>query len=361
MQTAQTNPQVSVVIPTHNRASTVVRAIRSVLRQTYQNFEIILVDDGSTDSTREVLEHLSDTRLRYIRHDRNLGGGAARNTGIEAARGKYIAFLDSDDEWLPEKLERQVQLLEKSDPSVGVIYSGYSYIDENTCSIDSRVPRYRGLIIDELLGGNVVGTASTVVVRRSCFGGVRRFDSSMLSCQDWDMWISLAKNFRFDFVPEILVRYHCDDGGRITNDAHAVADGHLRIAKKYLEGPNEFISRQRAEHLFAQGGRLVHFGYNAASRESLQRGRHFLLGAFLRNPRVFRPLVHYLASFNRVAYRAFTQPIPPLRDLIGRIPRLRGGQRLQHPPNPKIVVRQTNPESVGKEKSDRPQTATLPK
>lgn len=98
-------PTVSVVIPTYNRAHLVGRAIQSVLNQTYQDFEIIVVDDGSTDNTEEVVKSFNDPRIRYIRHDQNRGGSAARNTGIKMARGEYIAFQDSDDEWLPEKLE----------------------------------------------------------------------------------------------------------------------------------------------------------------------------------------------------------------------------------------------------------------
>jgi len=96
---------VSVIIPTYNRAHLVGRAIRSVLNQTYQDFEIIVVDDCSTDNTEEIVKGFNDHRIRYMRHDRNRGGSAARNTGIKASQGKYIAFLDSDDEWLLKKAE----------------------------------------------------------------------------------------------------------------------------------------------------------------------------------------------------------------------------------------------------------------
>ena len=103
-------PKVSVVIPTHDRAHLVGRAIRSVLAQTFQDFEIIVVDDCSVDNTKEVVQSLADSRIRYLRHEINRGGSAARNTGIGAARGEWIAFLDSDDEWLPKKLEKQLEM-----------------------------------------------------------------------------------------------------------------------------------------------------------------------------------------------------------------------------------------------------------
>ena len=112
-------PKVSVIIPTYNRAHLVGRAIRSVLNQTYQDFEIIVVDDGSTDNTEEVVKSFNDPRIRYIRHEKNRGGSAACNTGIRAARGEYIAFQDSDDEWLPEKLEKQMQVFENTPTGVG--------------------------------------------------------------------------------------------------------------------------------------------------------------------------------------------------------------------------------------------------
>lgn len=101
-------PFVSIVIPTYNRARFLGRLVRSVLNQTYKNFEVIVADDASTDDTAEIIKTFKDDRIRYIRHESNAGAAAARNTGIKASRGEYVAFQDSDDEWLPEKLEKQM-------------------------------------------------------------------------------------------------------------------------------------------------------------------------------------------------------------------------------------------------------------
>src|SRR5690348_13147078 len=109
---------VSVIIPTHNRSDFLRNAITSVLNQTYQDFEIIVVDDGSTDNTSEVVANFSDERITFIRHDTNKGGSAARNTGILASKCDYIAFLDDDDEWLPDKLRKQMEILVASPPEV---------------------------------------------------------------------------------------------------------------------------------------------------------------------------------------------------------------------------------------------------
>ena len=116
-------PKVSVVIPTHNRAGFLQAAIQSVLNQTFQDFEIIVVDDASEDQTTEIVRSFSDPRIRYMRHESNKGQGASRNDGIRQASGEYIALLDDDDEWLPEKLAKQVALLDSSPSQVGMIYT----------------------------------------------------------------------------------------------------------------------------------------------------------------------------------------------------------------------------------------------
>src|SRR5688572_16958601 len=122
---------VSVIIPTHNRAQSVVTAIASVVRQTFQDLEIIVVDDASNDDTAEVLAQFRDKRIKVIRHQTNRGGAAARNTGIRHSTFDYIAFLDDDDEWLPEKLAKQMAALLTSPPEVGCVYTGYFVVEKS--------------------------------------------------------------------------------------------------------------------------------------------------------------------------------------------------------------------------------------
>ncbi len=318
MDTAQKSPKVSVVIPTYNRVCTVVRAIESVLTQTYQNLEIIVVDDGSTDNTREVIERLHDPRVRYIRHGENRGGSLARNTGIEAATGEYIAFLDSDDEWLPEKLERQVQLFQRSEPCVGAVYCGFATVGEHGQITATRIPEHRGMILEELYTWNVIPSTSWVVMRRECFLRVQPFDPAMPSCQDWDLWIRLARYYEFDFIPEVLGRSHVDAPGRITKNRRAVVEGHVRIAERYAKEAGSFSPWQRARHSFALGSRLLELGYDFKYPEPVRLGRQFLLAAFLAHPLALRHLVHYGASSNRLAYLILTRGGPRLRKLLTR-------------------------------------------
>jgi glycosyltransferase involved in cell wall biosynthesis len=198
---------VSVVIPTHNRASLLGRSIKSVLGQTYKDFEIIVVDDASTDNTEEVVQSIRDPRIRYLRHEKNRGGSAARNTGIRAAWGQYIAFQDSDDEWLPEKLEKQMEVLAAAPPEVGIVYTAFWRIrsDNKEYIPGPEIQLKEGRVHRELLKGNFV-TTQAVLVKRECFQKAGMFDETLPRFQDWELFIRMAKHYEFRYVPEALVR-----------------------------------------------------------------------------------------------------------------------------------------------------------
>ena len=168
--------KVSVIIPTYNRANLVGRAIKSVLNQTYKDFELIIVDDSSTDNTKDVIRQFQekDSRIEYIKHHKNKGGSAARNTVIKSSKGEYITFLDSDDEWLCEKLEKQIKLFSIMPTKVGVLYCGYYVFDDNlgiekyiNCSFegDVRIELFRGWCPSTPL----------LMVRRQCFDAIGFF------------------------------------------------------------------------------------------------------------------------------------------------------------------------------------------
>ena len=202
------NPTVSVIIPTHNRAKMLKRAIQSVLDQTFSDFEIIIIDDASTDASDELVASFKDQRIRYIRHDSNKGGSAARNTGIRSATGKYIAFLDSDDTWLPEKLQLQIQHFENLTTDVGVVYTGLTVISQNNSVIGNSIPTASGNIQSTIYAENCVGPLSTAMVRRDCLNKVGLFDEDLPACQDWDLFIRIAGVTQFSFIPEALVCYY---------------------------------------------------------------------------------------------------------------------------------------------------------
>jgi glycosyltransferase involved in cell wall biosynthesis len=226
-------PKVSVVIPTYKRAAFLKAAIRSVLSQTFQDFEIIVVDDASDDLSEEAVRSFRDLRIRYMRHETNRGQGASRNDGIRQALGEYIGFLDDDDQWLPEKLGRQVALLDNSSPEVGLIYTGFCQIDASSKRVVGHViPEKRGWTFEELCLKNWIGTCSTVLARRVCFAKIGLFDEELASAADYDMWIRVAKDYAIDYVREFLVLYTVHEN-RISTNHESMSRGLESLLRKH--------------------------------------------------------------------------------------------------------------------------------
>ncbi len=203
---------VSVILPTYNRASELGKAMQSVLDQTYENLELIVVSDGSTDETEQVVRDFSDARVRLVQSEKNGGLAYARNMGIREARYDLLAFHDDDDLWKPEKLENQVRELLQSDLSTGFCYCEMSYImlDGKTVHIVPRREisdvRKRGYLYPELLRRNFIG-GPTLLVRKECLEEVGLFDETLAIFEDWDMVLRLSKCYDAAFVAEPLYDY----------------------------------------------------------------------------------------------------------------------------------------------------------
>lgn len=219
-------PSISVVLPTFNRASAVGRAAHSVLAQTYPHLELLVVDDGSADDTPRVVEALGDRRVRYLRRAQTGGASAARNTGIEEARGDIVAFVDSDDEWLPQKLELELERLLECDPRTAVVYCRLRRHDDLTDrAIFEKPPARRGYEGDvywRLLTGWHPASPSLVAIRRDALLGVGGFDSAFLTGEDYDLWLRLAQaGHPFAFVDKVLVVKHERAGLQLMRNAAA--------------------------------------------------------------------------------------------------------------------------------------------
>jgi glycosyltransferase involved in cell wall biosynthesis len=227
-------PTVSIIIPTHNRAKLVQEALRSVLGQTFQDYEVIIVDDGSSDNTRQVIKEFTqhDKRMHYFCQS-NRGPSAARNRGIRASKGQYIAFLDDDDMWLPEKLEKQMRLI-LADDNVSVAHCDFRFVDEHgnlTPMRWRRAPR-RGTLYEDLMYDNVIaGSASAVLVRRQVLMDVGSFDEHLQACEDQDLWRRIALAHGFGYLDEVLVhvRWHA---GNIQKNGELMATSKERYLKK---------------------------------------------------------------------------------------------------------------------------------
>ena len=226
------NPRVSAIILTRNRASLLPAAIRSVLNQTYADLELIVVDDASEDNTREVVNGVADARLRYTAHGVNQGEAESRNAGLRNACGEYIAFLDDDDEWLPQKLRQQVELLDRLPAIVGGVYTGLIYIDGAAGRITGyRVPKQRGCIYEAMAHENVLGPLSSVLLRKHCFESVGLFASGIGWGMDYDMAIRLSSRFQFEYIREPLVKYAVHSGQMSADPSQVVRGLESLIAR----------------------------------------------------------------------------------------------------------------------------------
>ncbi len=224
-------PEVSVIIPTHNRANLLKRAIKSVLSQGYRDFELIIVDDASTDGTESTVNNFQDSRIKYVCHQKNKGGSAARNTGIQMSKGKYIGLLDDDDQWLPDKLSKQVDRFRKAPKRVGIIYSGCEVQSEDGRVIRRYYPQYKGDLRLRLLKGTSIASP-TPLIKKECFIKTGKFDESLKSCQDWDMWKRISEYYEFDYVPEILAITYLHKE-QISFDLASMIPGRTRMVEKH--------------------------------------------------------------------------------------------------------------------------------
>jgi len=227
-------PAVSVILPTYNRARLLPRSLDSVLAQTYSNLEILVVDDGSEDDTEMLVKGISDARIRYVRLEMRSGAARARNVGIGHARGRSIAFQDSDDEWLPAKLERQMYTFE-SQPDAAVVYSDMYRVLADGRMFYHRSPTIvRGCLINPetrywqtyMLG------MQCAVVRRECLERIGLFDQTLPAFEDLELFLRLAAHYDFVHLREPLVNYHETAG--LSTDRRAELGARHRLVRKYL-------------------------------------------------------------------------------------------------------------------------------
>ncbi len=257
---------VTVILPTYNRAATIKRACMSVLNQTYRNLELIVVDDGSTDETKRILERIHDDRLFYI-HQVNSGACTARNNGIDHAHGEYIAFQDSDDEWLPNKLERQMEVMRYVNADIvfcGMRRHGYSKQEDEGIYPNIREGRVHER---QLVMKSVVSTQT--ILAKACAFKLFKFDIDMPRFQDYDLVIRMASTFTFYYLKEILVDVFLQNDSLTKDD-----DKTVLAVKLLLERDKDIFDKyvQRKAELLNMVGNM--------KRDRKQRGVSEYLEAF---------------------------------------------------------------------------------
>lgn len=265
-------PAVTVVIPAFNHERYVERCITSVLAQTFTNFEIIVVDDGSQDRTPDILRRYED-RITLIRQD-NRGTQAARNTAIRASAGQYIALLDSDDVWLPNKLARQVEAF-TSRPGVGLVYGQAHIVDANDVCIGTNLGKPiadPSLQYEQILIENPI-PALTAMVRKECFDMVGLFDERLVGAADWDMWLRISARWLVLALPEPLARYRVHDTNTTDHlrKSKLLLTEHLQVLEKAFADPSRRVSELTRNQALARY-HLVGAELAACSGDATQAG-----------------------------------------------------------------------------------------
>lgn len=231
-------PKVSTVVPAYNAMRFLPQTVASALAQTWQDFELLIIDDGSSDGIDVWAAQHPDARIRLIRQA-NQGAATARNTGILEAEGEYIAFLDADDLWEPTKLERQVACLEAR-PEVGLVHTAIRYIDEDGYDT-GRILRSEGDgdVWKQVVLHMLIRCGSTPIIRRSCFDKVGVFDPQLGFAEDWDMWIRIAAQYHFAVINDPLVSYRQHSSNMTKGHKVIMPNLEKVLARAFYDAPSQ--------------------------------------------------------------------------------------------------------------------------
>lgn len=230
-------PLVSVIVPTYNRPERLVRSLESIAHQTYENLEIVVVDDGSEPPAADAVAPLREDfpyEVVVIRHDENRGANAARNTGIREASGDFLAFLDDDDEWAPSKVTRQVEAFRGAPADVGLVYTALRIVDDEGTVVRTTDASAAGDVTRQLLCRNLIGSFSCVMVRSAAAADAGPLDEAFPSWQDLDWYIRLSENWTVRPIADPLVTNHAGGHDRITDDLESLtAETYPRFVEKH--------------------------------------------------------------------------------------------------------------------------------
>lgn len=230
--------EISIVIPAYNAETTIMETIKSVQQQTFSNWELIIINDGSTDRTVQLVNEINDSRLKVFSYQ-NGGLSVARNRGISNAKGEFIAFLDADDLWTPDKLELQLKALEKN-PEAGVAYSWTYFMEEKGkyCHIDKTL-FFEGNVLANLLTDNFIASGSNPLISREAIESVGEFDTSLRAVEDWDYWLRLAAKWQFAVVPKPQIFYRLSSSS-MSSKVECMEECQLKVVEKaFKSAPRE--------------------------------------------------------------------------------------------------------------------------
>lgn len=235
----QQKPMISIIVPTYNRAHLLSRAIQSILSQSYLCYEVLIVDDNSTDNTTKIVQQFADERIRYFQNETNLGVSATRNKGIVNALGKYVTFLDDDDEYGSSFLKKTVGCMESCQEDIGFCWSGYQHVQdtsEGEVFLKERVFKKNP---NNKLQYTSSSTGYGLTIRRKCFDQIGLFDEKLRAVVDVDILFRLGEHYDYLIIPEPLIIKHHHSGDQLTNVNKQRAECLKLVIMKYLHVLNE--------------------------------------------------------------------------------------------------------------------------
>lgn len=274
-------PKVSVVIPSYNAMTYLPKTIESVLKQTFTDYEVLIVNDGSSDHIVEWASQITDLRVKLISQE-NQGVSAARNTGIAQAQGQYIAFLDADDLWEPTKLEKQLSCLE-ANPSVGLVYTWTALIDQfGQPTRRVWVSHVEGNVWEQIVVDDMISNGSSAMVRRRCFEAAGVFDPKISSSEDRDMWTRIAVHYPFAVVKEFLTLYRRHPHNTTNQRQKMIQDLRQVIEKSFESAPLELLYLRNRSY----GVMNLFQAWNSVDEGNYQEAMHFQRQTLLHNPQL---------------------------------------------------------------------------
>lgn len=261
------NDLISVIIPAYNSEKTIVETINSVLQQSYTNFELIVINDGSSDRTLELLQTIQDSRIKIFSYP-NGGVSRARNRGIAKATGEYISFLDADDRWTPDKLKLQWTTLQQF-PQAALAYSWVYFESESQLSYADKSSYFTGNVYPELLIKNFLHTASNPLIRRDIIDSLGVFDPELKTCEDWEFYLRIAAQKEFILVPKVQIIYRQSTTSLTSNIQQIARDHQLVIERAFAVAP------QQLQHLKRQS---LAWSYKYLAQQYIKHQSHQIGG-----------------------------------------------------------------------------------
>ena len=300
-------PQITVAIPVYNGATTICATLKSILQQSFQDFEIVVIDDGSTDNTANDVRQIKDHRIRLIQYS-NQGLAASRNRGIDQSQCDLISFIDADDLWTPDKLTDQLTALQAA-PTAAVAYSWTDCIDQcdRFCRRGSHISAH-GNVYNKLLMGNFLDSGSNALFRKSVFATVGPFDESLTAAEDWDMFLRVAVEYTFVVVPKVQILYRLSPQSMSANLKRQERESTKVLTQAFTKNPQ--LSWQQKRKSLAQMYRYLTFKAleSCSTRQQAWTAGKYLSQSIYQDTIQLKPDRQFISQLQTIA-KAFTNPL----------------------------------------------------